>query len=59
MDDGTIGDEFTVILRDVEKVIDFFNESGLSLNTDKCEVHFINTPDNERIEMLQKLDLLE
>lgn len=44
LDDGTIGDEFHVILNDIEKVLAFFDESGLSLNTAKCEVYFINTP---------------
>lgn len=34
----------------------FFNESGLSLNTAKCEVFFINTSAEAQSEMLQKLN---
>lgn len=58
MDDGTIGDKFDVLLEDVEKVLAFFDESGLTLNTAKCEVFFINTPEVDRIEMLRKLNTL-
>ena len=58
MDDGTIGDNFDVILKDVEKVLAFAEESGLTLNTAKCEVFFVNTPDSDRVEMLRKLNSL-
>lgn len=57
-DDGTIGDEFNVILQDVEKVLAFCSESGLTLNPAKCEVFFINATESERNEMLGKLNLL-
>ncbi len=40
LDDGTIGDEFPVILRDIERVTAFYDESGLTLNPAKCEVFF-------------------
>lgn len=35
-DDGTIGDEFNVILSDIKKVLQFFEISGISLNATKC-----------------------
>lgn len=58
LDDGTIGDEFTKILEDIEKVLEFCNVSGLTLNPSKCEVFFINTSPQEKSEMLHKLNQL-
>ena len=56
LDDGIIGDEFDKILLDIEKVVAFFNESGLSLNTAKCEVFFLSTPPEAQAEMMRKLN---
>lgn len=40
LDDGT-GDELSIILEDINKVLSFCTKSGLSLNFDKCEVFFV------------------
>ena len=48
LDDGTIGDELSTVLVDIQKVLSFYDVSGLRLNPKKCEVFFINaTPDEE------------
>lgn len=58
LDDGTIGDEIETILEDVEKVLAFATESGLTLSPTKCEVYFINTPTDLKTEYLDKLNRL-
>lgn len=58
LDDGTIGDEFNILLEDIDKVLEFCNESGLTLNSSKCEVFFINTSPEAQTEMMQKLNRL-
>lgn len=57
-DDGTIGDQFHVVLEDIRRVLSFFTESGLSLNTEKCEVDFINSSLDAKNSMLAKLNVL-
>ena len=40
LDDGSVGDELSVVLEDIGKVLSFCEVSGLSLNPNKCEVFF-------------------
>lgn len=54
LDDGTTGDEFSIILDDV--LLEFFKVFGLSLNPAKCEVLIFNASSDEKTEMLAKLD---
>lgn len=56
LDDGVIGDVFSVILQDIRRILAFSNESGLSVNPAKCEVYFINTPPDAKEKMLEELN---
>lgn len=57
-DDGSIGGEFHTILSDIEKVFAFGEHSGLTLNTTKCEMFFINASTSEQNDMMEILNSL-
>lgn len=58
LDDGTIGDELSVLLTDIKKVLQFCEVSGMSLNPDKCEVFFVNASAEEETEMYSEISNL-
>ena len=58
LDDGTIGEELPVILADIKKVLQFCEKSGMSLNSDKCEVFFVNASADEESMMYSEISEL-
>lgn len=57
-DDGTIGGNFHTILDDISRVLEFGEDSGLTLNPTKCELFFVNASPTEQNEMTDKLNQL-
>lgn len=58
LDDGTIGDNFKTILADITKIIDYGLESGLVLNTSKCEIFIFNCTEEQKASMYEKVSIL-
>jgi len=58
LDDGTIGDELEALLKDIQRVLEFCESSGMELNTEKCEVFFINATEEEEAHMYKEISKL-
>lgn len=58
MDDGTIGDNIESLVANIKKVIDFGDKSDLCLNTEKCEIYFLNATPEVEEQMLSEIDEL-
>ena len=58
LDDGTISDELPVLLDDINRILAFCEVSGLPLNTDKCEVFFINASVDDESHMFSEISKL-
>ena len=55
LDNGTIDDELEALLLDIRRVLDFCESSGMELNTEKCEVFFMNASEEEEEEMYREI----
>lgn len=59
LDDGTLCDNFCTLLTDIRRTLEFCKESGLCLNTSKCEIYFQNATQSEEDNMYSAIsDLL-
>jgi len=58
LDDGTIGDELDSLLRDIQRILEFCESSGMELNSSKCELFFVNASKEEEDHSYDKISKL-